>query len=171
LNNIPELFQQKLIPLLAKEGRVMISEFVGPDRMQFPKIQIENINKALKLIPEKYRTKLNTSIVKNKHSGPGLVRMILADPSECVDSSSILPAIYQYFDVEVEKPFGGSILANVLKDIAHHFVDLDVEKTKILRQLFEFEDVYLKNNPSDFVFGVYKIKNIGVSSNDSTKEI
>ncbi len=34
---------------------------------------------------------------------------------------------------------------NVLKDISHHFVQLDDKKNKILEDLFLFEDKYLTN--------------------------
>ena len=45
---------------------------------------------------------------------------------------------------------------NVLKDISHNFIPLDDEKKKILEKLFDFEDKYLEQNTSDFIFGVYK---------------
>lgn len=82
--------------------------------------------------------------------------MILSDPSECVDSENILPEIYKYFDVIIEKPYGGNILMSALKDLAHHFINIDNHKLRNLNQLFNFEDRYLKENKSDFLFGIYK---------------
>ena len=82
--------------------------------------------------------------------------MILADPSECVDSARILPSIHLNFHAIIEKPYGGNILMNVLKDISHHFVQLDDKKNKILEDLFLFEDKYLTNYSSDFIFGIYQ---------------
>jgi hypothetical protein len=84
--------------------------------------------------------------------------MILADPSECIDSANILPSLHKYFNPLVEKGFGGDILMHVLKDISHHFVETNEEKEKILNALFEFEDHYLKSNKSDFIFGIYQKK-------------
>ena len=84
--------------------------------------------------------------------------MILADPSKYLDSESILPSIYTHFEKIAEKPFGGSILMTVLKDISHHFLELNDEKSLILNKLFDFEDIYLKNHSSDFIFGVYQKK-------------
>jgi hypothetical protein len=66
-----------------------------------------------------------------------------------------MPAIHSSFKTVVEKPYGGNILMNALKDISHHFVELDAEKEKVLEDLFAFEDHYLKTQSSDFVFGVY----------------
>lgn len=57
-----------------------------------------------------------------------------------------------------ESNFGGNLLINVLKDLSHHFVELDPGKELILNQLFELEDDYLKLNKSDFVFGIYQLK-------------
>jgi hypothetical protein len=45
---------------------------------------------------------------------------------------------------------------STLKDISHHFVQPNPEQEEILENLFTFEDTYLLNHESDFVFGVYK---------------
>ena len=84
--------------------------------------------------------------------------MRIADPSECIDSSSILPTLRGYLNPLVEKAYGGNILMHALKDIAHHFIDERIETDEVLERLFEFEDRYLKDNESDFWFGVYEKK-------------
>lgn len=141
---------------LKPNGLLVINEYVGPTRLQFPKSQILKINEALKLIPKTYRTRYKSNLLKKRFYGSGIIRMIIADPSECIDSAMILPAIHANFKTVVEKPYGGNILMNALKDISHHFADLDAPKTEVLESLFAFEDEYLKTNPSDFVFGVYE---------------
>lgn len=141
---------------LKPKGILVIDEFVGATRLQFPKEQLAAINQAINLIPKKYRGRYKSNLLKRKYHGSGLIRMILADPSECVDSSRILPAIHKNFEKVVERPYGGNILMSALKDIAHHFVEQDVEKNQVLNALFELEDQYIEKNPSDFVFGVYR---------------
>ena len=86
--------------------------------------------------------------------------MKIADPSECVDSEGIMPAINNYFDVVVEKPYGNNLLQSVFKDIAHHFQgeNLEPEKLEILHKIFALEDEFLLKNPSDMVFGIYQLK-------------
>ena len=64
--------------------------------------------------------------------------------------------IHQNFNILIEKPFGGSILSSVLKDIADHFFSVNAEKQEILETLFKIEDNYLIKNQSDFIFGMYK---------------
>ncbi|WP_299275518.1 class I SAM-dependent methyltransferase [uncultured Psychroserpens sp.] len=154
--HVDTLLSEKIVPCLTSSGLLVINEYVGPNRLQFPKAQIQKINEGIQLLPKKFRRRYKSSLYKNSFSGSGLLRMIIADPSECVDSSSIMPSINKHFKVIIEKPYGGNILMNALKDISHHFIDLDDEKTKALDAIFEFEDEYLKHNPSDFVFGVYR---------------
>ena len=94
---------------------------------------------------------------------PGLLRMKLVDPSEAIDSSSILPAIQKHFNVVEERKVGWDILHILLKDIAHNFLNTDDETRHLLSYLFDQEDEYLKQTGrSDAVFGVYlnKPKNL-----------
>ena len=157
-NHISNLIPHKIIPLLKSDGHLIINEYVGPTRIQHPKHQLQAINRGLKLIPTKFRERFKTGWIKKRYRGSGLIRMILADPSECIDSSSILPTIHTHFNTIAERPYGGNILMHVLKDISHHFLDMDSEKKDILNSLFDFEDEYLQNQPSDFVFGIYQLK-------------
>lgn len=154
--NVENLIGKLVKRSLKKNGLLIINEFVGPNRAQLPTHQIKAINKAIQLIPKKYRKRYKLNLYKNKVYGSGLIRMILADPSECVDSENILPSIYKHYETIYETGFGGNILELTLKDLAHHFLELNEEKEKILNDLFEYEDNYLKKYKSDHVFGIYK---------------
>ena len=158
--NLDTFLRIKAKAWLKKNGYLVMNEYVGPDRLQYSKNQLLTINEALKTIPKKFRKINSLPMHKNRISGPGLVRMILADPSECVESSKIIPLIHQNFDVIIEKPFGGNILSSVLKDIANHFFTIDKEKYKVIDKLFKIEDEYLKDNASDFLFGIYTPKRV-----------
>ena len=157
-DNIPKFLEEVVVQNLKPKGLLIINEFVGPSRLQYPKIQLDYINRAIGLIPKKYRKIFKTNIYKNKYYGSGIIRMIVADPSECVDSSSILPAIYEKFQIVEEKFYGNNILQSALKDISHHFVEIDAEKKLILQEIFNLEDELLSIYRSDFVFGVYQLK-------------
>ena len=154
--NMDTLLGEKVGRTLKKGGKIVIHEYVGPNRLQFSKEQIGEINRALPAINRTYRRRFRTSFYKNRVYGPGLLRMILADPSECVESERILPTLRKHFTVLEEKPLGGNILMYLLKDIAHHFVDPDTEKARILNELFEAEDRFLQRAESDLMFGVYE---------------
>ncbi len=154
--NMTFFIESKIYKCIKENGLLVINEYVGANRLQSSKFQKKKINEALKIIPKKYRFRYKSNLLKNKFYGSGVVRMIIADPSECVESESILPTIHSTFDTVIEKPYGGNILMSTLKDISHNFVEIDTEKDKILEELFLFEDEYLIDNSSDFIFGIYR---------------
>lgn len=147
------LLTQRLLPALKPGGLIIVHEYVGPDRMLFPSHQLEAAAKALHRIPRSARSILGTPWTKNRIYAHGSIRMILSDPTECVDSASILPSLHQHMRVLEEKPLGGNLLMPVLKHIAHHFIEGNED---VLTDLFHAEDVYLQSHPSDFIFGVYQ---------------
>ncbi|MDR1718711.1 MAG: class I SAM-dependent methyltransferase [Dysgonamonadaceae bacterium] len=155
-DHVDDLIKNQIYPILFPGGYLIINEYVGPNRLQFPAVQLAAINDALQLAPKQFRTIYGTSVVKNRFCGFGLLRMLLADPSECVDSAAILPAIHATFQTVVERPFGGNILMGALKNIAHHFVSDDSETQSVLKAMSDAEDQYIAENPSDFMFGVYQ---------------
>jgi ubiquinone/menaquinone biosynthesis C-methylase UbiE len=157
-DKIEAFLSGKIKHTLKPNGFLIINEFVGATRHQFSKEQIKAINEAIALIPKKFRTRFKSRLHKNKYRGVGKLRMMIADPSECVDSASIIPSIHKYYNPIIEKPYGGNLLMSALRDISHHFFELDQEKENILNALFLLEDDYLKRNQSDFVFGIYKKK-------------
>jgi ubiquinone/menaquinone biosynthesis C-methylase UbiE len=156
--NVDFLISHQIFSALKNGGNLVINEYVGKNQLQYSSKQIRAINEALKLIPDKYKKIFGTNITKKKFHGLGLLRMMIADPSECIDSESILPSIHKSFKTVTEKPYGGNIIMGVLKNIAHNFLtsDSDMEKEQVLDALFAFEDDYLKKNQSDFVFGIYE---------------
>jgi ubiquinone/menaquinone biosynthesis C-methylase UbiE len=155
-DNIDELLSGRIKQTLKPKGILIINEFVGATRHQFARKQIKAINKGIQIIPKKFRVRFKSNLHKNKYRGVGILRMIMADPSECIDSASIMPSIHKHFKTIVEKPFGGNLLMSVLRDISHHFYEINDEKEKILNELFLLEDDYLKENSSDFMFGIYE---------------
>ena len=155
-NHVESLLKERIKRTLKPGGKLIINEYVGPTRLQFPRQQRKAINQALKLVPDKYKIRFQTNLVKRRFYGPGLIRMILADPSECIDSSSILPAVHTHYRTIIERPYGGNILMNVLKDISHHYTTPDPASDAVLNSLIQFEDTYLETHSSDFVFGVYE---------------
>lgn len=156
--DIDAFIKNTVLPRLKPNGHIIINEYVGVNRLQFSKSQIKAVNQALALIPNSLRKRYKSNAIKHSFYGSGLIRMILADPSECVDADKILPVLHKYCDIIEEKPYGGNILMNVLKDIAHNFVTESPEVNQVLQKLFEFEDEYLLEHQSDFLFGVYQVR-------------
>jgi len=157
-DKISTFINDKIKEWLKPAGLLIINEYVGPNRLQFSKTQISNINKGLKIIPDRYRQRFQSKWLKNKFYGSGYMRMVVADPSECIESAEILPVIHAGFTVLEEKAYGGNLLMNILKDIAHNFLEDNPETNAVLDTLFDLEDKYLENHDSDFLFGVYQKK-------------
>ncbi len=146
----------KVSESLKKDGILIINEYVGPNRFQWSKIQLQFANDALNKLPDKFKTRFSTSKIKTKIYRPGLIRMVLSDPSEAVNSENILPKLRERFNILEERPYGGNILHLTLKDISHNFVNENEESIHLLGKLFKTEDHFLNSgNDSDFVFGIY----------------
>ena len=156
VKKVEQWLLQKIIPALKPGGCIVMNEYVGSSRLQYPREQVKAINEALRLIPKPYRQIFKTSRYKNYYAGSGSWRMYLADPSESVDSAAIIPALHRHLEPVMEKTYGGNLLMGALKDIAHHFTDLNPEKEAVLQQLFAAEDHYLKEHTGDFKVGIYR---------------
>jgi len=154
-----EQFLNKVYESLIFTGKLIINEYVGATRLQYNKMQLKEINKCLKLIDNRYKKIHKTNMIKKRYYGSGVLRMIMSDPSECIESENILPVIHNRFRIVEEMGFGGNLLMPVLKDISHNFIELDKRKLKCLEKIFDYEDKYLDRNKSDFVFGIYEKEN------------
>ena len=154
-----ELIAERVSKSLRNDGFLILYEYVGKNRLQFEKEKIKEMNRLLRLVPVKFRKRYLTKFSKNKIYAPGLLRMIISDPSEAIESETIIPVIHREFKVLEEKGTGGDLLMMVLKDIAHNFMTGTPETKEILKRLFEEEDNYLMNlEIPDFIFGVYRKK-------------
>lgn len=155
--DIDSLLQSKVLPLLKNGGLLVIFEYVGPNRLQWTRPQLKLANKLLKELPPKYKTRFNSKSVKHRIYRPGLVRMLLVDPSEAVDSESILPSIHKYLEIREERKIGWDITHLLFKDIAHNFLNRDIETQTLLSYIFAQEDEYLSlTGRSDSAFGIYQ---------------
>lgn len=157
--NIQGLMRNKVLPLLKPGGMLVILEHVGPNRLQWLKAQLLQCNQLLKNLPLRYKLRTDKYSHKNKVYRPGLLRMLLVDPSEAPDSENILSAIHDNFSIIEEKQVGGNILHLLLKDISHNFLGTDSETLQILKRLFQAEDEFIASTgKADMVFGIYTKK-------------
>lgn len=151
---VETLLLEKIIPSLKRNGLIVIHEYVGPNRLQWKKAELLVMNQLLKEIPSVFRRRKNSGKIKQRITGPGVLRMWLTDPSEAVDSASILPALRKHMKVLEEKALGGNILMPLLKDISHHFLSQDSKE--LLQYLIAQEDLFLQHHESLLMFGVYQ---------------
>jgi hypothetical protein len=125
--------------------------------LQWKNSQLKEANRLLKEIPTAFKTLINGKDVKKKVYRPGLIRMLLVDPSEAPDSANLVNALNDNFTVLEEKKLGWNILHILLKDIAHNFLSEKKEAKELIRNLMEAEEAFLKRtNENDAIFGVYQ---------------
>jgi len=140
IHNLEHLFQQ-VRQVLKPGGYFFLDEFIGPSRLQWTDAQIRVINDQLQQIPKDLRrlvsdhTKFKERVVRKSVS-----YMIVADPSEAVRSSEIVPLLEDYFSILEIKGYGGAILHELLYDIAGNFCEENTGSLDHLRKLFEVED-------------------------------
>jgi SAM-dependent methyltransferase len=157
LHHISQLpsFLRKVRAWLTPGGLVVVNEFVGPSRFQWTDRQIEIANRLLESMPVRLKVRPDGTPRPPVYR-PGTLAMRLYDPSEAVESASILPLLYELFEVIEEKPCGGALLHLVFKDIAHHFLHPDDEARAILDRCIETEAEEIASGRigNDFVFAV-----------------
>jgi ubiquinone/menaquinone biosynthesis C-methylase UbiE len=155
IKNLDEILI-KVYNSLKHDGIFIINEYVGPSRFQWSKEQLKISNETLRDLPSSFKKRWQNNKIKSKIYRPGLLRMIMSDPSEAVNSEIILSKIKERFKILEEKPYGGNILHLTLKDISHNFIEPNEDSIHLINRLFKIEDEYLASgNNSDFVFGVY----------------
>lgn len=148
----------KIKKTMKDNGYFIVNEFVGPTRFQWTKKQLEIINGALSILPARYRIRATDASVRKKVCRPSLLRMILTDPSEAVESSQIMPLLKEYFELLEVRPYGGTILHPLLSGIAQNFFSDDYQTKLFLKLCFDIEDSLLRSKEleSDFILAVCK---------------
>jgi len=138
---------------LAPGGLFIVNEFVGPNRFQWTGRQLAITNALLSSMPARFTLRPDGQPKLPVHR-PGKLTMFMYDPSEAAESSRILPAVRTLFDIREEKPYGGTILHLLFKDIAHHFIQPDAEAEEILQRCCAAEDEAFARGEiqSDFSF-------------------
>lgn len=154
---IADLLRQDIKPLLKANGLLVVFEYCGPNRLQWTKHQLTAANRLLSSLPRRYKILYDNKTIKKKVYRPGLLRMLMVDPSEAPDSANLVAAIHQNFSVLEEKKLGWNLLHLALKGISHNFLDNSKETQTLLHQLISQENEYVSSTgTSDAVFGVYQ---------------
>ncbi len=149
---------KKIETYLKPDGLLVINEFVGPNRLQWPQKQIDAINGILSILPKEYKVLWKSDKIKLNIFKPSKLRMIITDPSEAIESSNIRRFLDEVFTPVEIKEYGGNILHMLLNGIAHNFLNYDSNSKKWLDLFFRMEDLLLadKELESDFILGIYK---------------
>jgi ubiquinone/menaquinone biosynthesis C-methylase UbiE len=144
--------------LMHSNSLLVINEYVGPNRIKHSQENLTVTNQLLATTPKNYRKIFKTPFYKIKAAAPGKWRMIFNDPSEAADSSAIRTLLEQHFKTLYQKELGGNVFVPYLKDIAHNFLNDTNTTQALLNQVFESEKVFMANQQSHFIFGLYQLK-------------
>jgi SAM-dependent methyltransferase len=149
---------ERIRAALAPGGLLVMDEYVGPSRFQWTSRQIEAADGLLRALPESYRA-MRDGRLKRAVRRPSLLAMHIDDPSEAVESASIMPALRRTFAVTEEVGYGGAVLHPLLSNIAHNFVDDSPATASLLEVLFGAEDALLATGDveHDFVAAVCRV--------------
>ncbi len=156
-SNISDFLKSYIKPLMKPFGIVVVFEYCGPNRLQWRESQLTEANRILKGMPEKFKMRIDNKTLKRKIYRPGLIRMLLNDPSEAPDAASLVKALHDNFKILEEKELGWNILHILLKDISHNFLKSDSETNAQILKLIACEEQFVdETKENDAIFGVYQ---------------
>ena len=156
VENLENLFSQ-VHAALRPGGLFFLDEYVGPTRFQWTDVQLRLMNEQLRKLPESLRRSVSErGKVKTEVIRKTLDYMKASDPSEAVRSADIVPLLRQHFKVVEFKGYGGSLLHELLFDIAGNFAQANDGSLARLEELFRIEDDLLESGtlPHDFAYAV-----------------
>jgi SAM-dependent methyltransferase len=149
-----ERFLRVVRDALTSDGVFVFNEYVGPCYNVYPKEQLDVVNRLLRAIAPNLRRSQGLDQIS--------VEFALAhDPSESVRSSLILPFASTYFDFELCRPYGGTVLHPLYPLLRHDAMSKPTpEMQTIVRLLAEFESILIEEGvlTSDFVLCVCRKK-------------
>jgi SAM-dependent methyltransferase len=109
--------------VLRPDGLLIMDEYVGPTRWQYPQWVLNENTAYRKSLPPAYKVNPfdRTQILADAVENPAVDALIEMDPSEAADSSNILPELNKKFPKAEIKLTGGIIYSLGINDILHNF--------------------------------------------------
>jgi SAM-dependent methyltransferase len=149
-----ERFFRVIRDALTSDGVFVFNEYVGPSYNVYPRKQLDIINRLLQAIAPDFRLcdRLEQITVENA---------LAHDASESVRSSLILPFASTYFDFELCRPLGGTVLHPLYPLLSHDALSQPTpEMQTVVRLLIEFERILIEKGvlASDFALCVCRKK-------------
>jgi SAM-dependent methyltransferase len=139
---------------LTPDGLLVVNEYVGPARFQFPDEYLSLMDGLLAVLPESHRRSLKDGSVKERAVRPKEKEVYDVDPSESVRSDEIMGLLEERFEIVYRADFGGTLLQFVLSDIAGNFDPADPKDVAMIDLVCLYERTLIEQGvlPSDFVY-------------------
>jgi 2-polyprenyl-3-methyl-5-hydroxy-6-metoxy-1,4-benzoquinol methylase len=136
LEYVIEQIRQSLKP----DGILVVYEYTGPSHMQFPKPIMELADVFLQAIPQNFRKSIVSGNYKEQAPRLSLQMFQETDPSEGVRAAEVVPQVATRFEVRHFRNLGGTILMQILNEIAGNFIQDDPIVTPILEAMIYTEN-------------------------------
>lgn len=130
-----EKLLERVLASLRPGGLLFLDEWVGPSRFEWNERMLAQASALFAAVPAQWRkwSELRAPVETN-------------DPSEAVRSSAILPAVHRLFEVQVERPYGGNLVAVILPQLERSRIP-PRELDEMLSRWLALEDAELKRDP------------------------
>lgn len=137
---------------LAPGGKLFFSEYVGPNRFQYPDERIELVNRYFRMFPDRLRRDPLTGDCLWRRERLTAEKVIADDPTEAVRSEEVLPLARRAFRAEAEYPSGGALLNPLLFGVIANFREGEPADDRLLGTLCGAENRLTMSGqlPSDF---------------------
>ncbi len=141
LGRIPDLEGAfgRLHGALAPGGKIVLREYVGPNRFQYTDDQMDLVNRYFRLIPDELRRDNESDRILWRRERSDLDRMLHDDPAAAARSEDVLPVARATFRTEREYPSGGGLLNPLLSGIIGNFREDVPRHQHLLQALCEAE--------------------------------
>jgi len=144
------------------KGILVLEEYVGPVRWQFPQTHLDAMAGVLKSLeveyPERVRhIRQNPLWDGNAFIPPDAESIEKDDPSETIRSNEIIPVLSQYFTLVEDVPLGGSFFQWIFHNAYNSLKD-DGTGQEIVQKMLDAEMQAIADGKvaSDYVFQVWK---------------
>jgi SAM-dependent methyltransferase len=153
VSNLKYFFKNVNTMLRDKESKILMNEYIGPNRFQHDEKTRGIINVLLGSLPEKYKPNHLTDgiTLRSEYILTPISHFLENDPSEAIRSEEIMKFAKKYIKVEKILNYGGSINHMLLTGIISNFTEHD-ESGELLNLLSAFEEILEDANviTSDF---------------------
>ena len=144
-----------MMDVLVPGGLLVLRDYVGPNRLQFPEQQMALVNALLALLPTPLRTDVD-GVVQTRQAPPDRHWLARLDQNKAVCSEAILKELRLRFKILEFQPLGGTLLGPLLVGLAGNFCGTDQEAAGVLDALMaaEMKLIQGKLMPSDHCFAI-----------------
>jgi hypothetical protein len=152
-----EALLSRLSAMLEPNGYFVVLEYVGPNRFQWTDAQLNMINGILRQLDLRY-LRDNARIDLSRPSIPDFIAI---DPSEAVRSEDVLRLLPEYFTVEYQRHFNGTIMHPLYPLLDGRLTNAnEPDFDSIVRMILWLEDALIRAQvlSSDFAFAICRGK-------------